>query len=156
MMRAMRIDDAETSLLGHLSSVGLGLDGVDAPAVMAAMMDWYAEERATDAAPIDEDGDMLLFQWGEHDRGAGRTFDYDLTRQLVRADDPEDEGILQLSLTFRYPTSDRTAGLGSGHRWCGSPAQLARLRRDMADHPASEIALAGRPREVVLACEIAG
>ena len=155
-MRSMRIDDAETALRRHLTSVGLGLDGVDAPTVMTAMMDWYAQERAGDAAPIEDDGDMLLFQWGERDWGAGRHFEYDLTRQLVRQEDQEDEGILQLSMTFRYPISDRTAGLGSGHRWCGSPAQLARFRRDMAADPASEIARAGRPQEVALSWEVAG
>ena len=136
-MRATRIDDAETSLRGHLSNAALSLDDADPLAVMAAMVDRYAQERATDAAPIEEDGDMLLFQWGEHDWGAGRAFEYDLTRQLVRVDEQEDEGILRLSLTYRYPTSERTADLGSGNRWCGSHAELAQFRRDLETHAAS-------------------
>ena len=156
IMRSMRIDDTKASLRSHLANVGLSLDGVDAPAVLAAMMDWYDQERATDAAPIVEDGDMLLFQWGEHDWGAGRAFEYDLTRQLVRADDQEDEGIIQLSMTFRYPASDQTAALGCGNRWCGSPAQLAGLRRDIVAHPASEIARSSQPQEVTLSWEVAG
>jgi hypothetical protein len=123
---------------------------------MAAMMDWYAEKRAVDAAPVEEDGDMLLFQWGEHDWGAAGAFEYDLTRQLVRADEQEDEGILQLSVTFRYPTSDRSADLGSGNRWCGSPAELALFRRDLEAHPASAIARSSTPQDVTLTWDVAG
>jgi hypothetical protein len=47
----MRIDDAEASLRSYLTTVGLRLDGDDVEAVVAAMMDRYARERANDAAP---------------------------------------------------------------------------------------------------------
>jgi hypothetical protein len=155
-MPVMRIDEAEASLRDHLAKVGLRLDGDDAAPVLEAMMDWYAAERAVDAAPLDEDGDMLLFQWGTHDWGAGRVFEYDLTRQLVRADELEDEGIIQLSLTYRYPMTDATAALGSGHSWFGSPGDLAVLRREMEAHPASSAIRSVTPQEISMTCEVAG
>ena len=156
IMRTMRIDETEASLRNYLVDHGLSLDDAEPLAMMVAMMEWYAQERAIDAAPIDEDGDMLLFQWGEQDWGSGRSFEYDLTRQLIRVDDQEDEGILQISMTFRYPTSDRSADLGSGNRWCGSPPELALFRRDVEAHPASAIARSSTPQDVNLRREVAG
>ena len=152
----MRIDEAEACLRDHLANNGLRLDGDDVALVLEAIMGWYAAERAVDAAPLDEDGDMLLFQWGTHDWGAGPAFEYDLTRQLVRADDPEDEGIIQLSLTYRYPITDETAALGSGHSWCGRPEDLAALRRRIEAHPASSAIRSATPQEISMTCEVAG
>ena len=58
-MPTMLIDEAEASLRDHLGNVGLR-PGEDAAAtVLAAMMDWYETERASDAAPLDEDGRCL-------------------------------------------------------------------------------------------------
>jgi hypothetical protein len=106
--------------------------------------------------PTDEDGDMLLFQWGEYDWDAGPAFEYGLTRQFVRADDEGDEGIIRLAMTYRYPITDVTAGLGSGHRWCSSPADLAGFRREAEAHPASDLARSSAPGEVSMTCEVAG
>ena len=155
-MRSMRIDDAEASLRGHLPNVAFDVDSTDVPAAMTAMMDWYARVRAIDAAPIEEDGDMLLFQWGEGEWDGERAFEHDLTRQLIRADEQEDEGIVQVSLTFRYATSEGTADLGSGHRWCGSPAMLAAFRREFEANPAFALARSNRPLGVALSWEVAG
>ena len=152
----MRIDEAEASLRDHLANVGLSPADEDVAKVLTAMMDWYGTERASDAAPLDEDGDMLLFQWGAHDWGASPAFEYDLTRQLVRADLPEDEGIIQLSLTYRYPITDETADLGSGHQWCASPDDLDGFRRQVEAHPASSAIRSGTPQEVALTYEVAG
>ena len=56
---AMRIDAAEGSLRGYPSDVGVGLVGASTESAFAAMMEWYAAERADDASSIEEDGDML-------------------------------------------------------------------------------------------------
>jgi hypothetical protein len=152
----MRIDDAEASLRGYLSGVGLGLGRDEVRSSMVTMMDWYAHERVQDAAPIDQDGDMLLFEWGVHDRGAGPAFEYGLTRQFIRAADEEDEGIVQLAVTYRYPPTDVAGGLGAGHSWCRSPAELTAFRQEVEAHPASEIARSSVPLEVSVRCEVAG
>jgi len=82
------------------------------------MLDFYNDERADDCR-IEDDGDMLLFQWGTHDWGQGRWFDLNITRQFIPAGRDDDE-IFQLSVTAKYsPTADLD-GLGSGSKWCGS------------------------------------
>lgn len=63
------------------------------------MAEFYHIHRAEDCE-VDEDGDMLLYQWGTYDWGAGRWFEINITRQFIPSDGAEDE-ILQLSLTLK-------------------------------------------------------
>lgn len=68
--------------------------------------------------------DMLLFQWGTYDWGAGRRFELNITRQFIEDDEQDDDAISQLSLTFRFePTAERDA-LSAGDRWCEGSAEL--------------------------------
>ncbi len=77
-------------------------------------------------ASLDEDGDMLLFQWGSYDWGQGRQFDLDLTRQVIPSgqDDPP---IVQLHCTYSYgPTAFEE--ISSGNLWCQNPAEIDAFR----------------------------
>jgi hypothetical protein len=152
----MRIPDAEASFRGHLTNLGLRLDGKDVRMVFAAMADWYEQERAEDATSIEDDGDMLLFQYGAYDAGSGRVFEYSLTRQLVGSEDLEDEDIFQLSITYRYPISDQADALGSASRWCESPAGLIEFRRAIDADPASALTQTIEPLETLITWEVAG
>jgi hypothetical protein len=117
---------AKSRFLKRLEAAGQSL-GTLTPAVgVEAMLAHYAEERA-DGCPLDEDGDMLLFQWGTHDWGKGPAFEVSIVRQLIVADD-EDEEPRQLDLLFRFGPS-AGASAGDGNRWCESPDQLAKFRR---------------------------
>jgi hypothetical protein len=86
------------------------------------MLDFYRDVRAA-GCPLDEDGDMLLFQWGVYDSGKDETFQCGMTRQFIDAKSQDDDAISQLSLTFHYPPSTRPAGL-NGNKWCTSPDEL--------------------------------
>src|SRR5262245_54775822 len=68
------------------------------------MLGFYQDERA-DGCEIDEDGDMLLYQWGCYDWGQGESFEFNITRQFIAAT-AEDEDIRQLSLKFKFKTSE--------------------------------------------------
>jgi hypothetical protein len=155
-MRTMRIADAEASFRGHLTNLGLRLDGEDVRTVFAAMADWYEQERAEDAASIEEDGDMLLFQWGTYDAGSGRVFEYGLTRQLIGSEDVEDQGIFQLSVSYRYPINVQADALGSGTRWCGRPSGLVGFRQAIDAGPASALTRSIEPLETLLTWQVAG
>lgn len=95
----------------------------DAKSLIDAMIDWYLAERVDDAVDLDHDGDILLFQWGIFGRLGDRTFQYDITRQFISAgaDDDDDEGIWQLSVTMHFPVTAETEDLGKGLRWCHRP-----------------------------------
>ena len=86
--------------------------------IIACMLDFYRDERASDCQ-LEDDGDMLLYQWGTYDWGEGRWFDLNITRQFIPEDD-EDEGMFQLSVTAKYSPTPELEALGSGSRWCGS------------------------------------
>lgn len=132
----MLVSEADSTFERFLADRGMTVDEADPVAAIGAMLDWYEDERAEDAVPDDEDGDMLLFQWGTYDWGEGPTFEVDITRQLIDAADEDDDAIFQLSLTSKYEPTDATASLGKGNRWCTSPAGIDEFRRYVETHPA--------------------
>jgi hypothetical protein len=48
---------------------------------------------------VDDDGDMLLFQYGTHDWGNGKYFEFDITRQFIKSNEDEP---YQLSMTLFF------------------------------------------------------
>lgn len=114
-------------------------------AAFETMLGFYEEERVEGCA-LEEDGDMLLFQWGTYAWNGPERFEVDLTRQVIwddrgwlsraltgfKCDDP---AIWQLSLTFQFPPAAGLSALGSGTQWCHAPALLdafGRLVRESA------------------------
>lgn len=85
------------------------------------MLGFYANQSAEQC--LSNGGDMLLYQWGTYDWGDGKSFEFDITRQLIFGDG-EDEDIFQLSLTFKFLPTDELTQLASGNRWCRSRAEL--------------------------------
>ena len=90
--------------------------------VIGAMTDFYRSHRADDCE-LDQDGDMLLFQWGTYDWGQGRWFEFNITRQFMLTEG-EDEGIFQLSVTLKYSPAAEFDALLSGNQWCHCPSEL--------------------------------
>lgn len=90
------------------------------------MVDFYLVERADDV-DIDADGGMLLLQWGS-DSFAEPTFQYDITRQFISAeDDDDDASIWQLSLCLHFDLDESLRAIGSGNRWCYRPDDVSEL-----------------------------
>ena len=96
-------------------------------AASAAQKARAAEDAWNSRDPADDDGDMLLFQWGTNDWGDGPAFEVNITRQLMVSGDEEEPR--QLSLTFRFDPASAPKGLADGNKWCESPDQLAEYRR---------------------------
>lgn len=83
-------------------------------------IEFYSQVRV-EKCPIEEDGDMLLFQWGVYNWGDGDYFQFDITRQFIEEGFEGDDAISQLSLTFFYQPTEKLKNLESGNRWCESP-----------------------------------
>jgi hypothetical protein len=122
----MKPGAAKTRFLKRLEAAGLSLDSLTPAAGVEAMLTYYAEERA-EGCPFEDDGDMLLFEWGTYDWGDGPAFEIAITRQLIVPDD-ENEEPRQLGLTFRFDPSVGD-GVRKGNRWCRSLDELANFRR---------------------------
>jgi hypothetical protein len=92
--------------------------------VLQVMLDFYESQRC-DGCAIDQDGDMLLYQWGTFDWGNGEHFELDITRQFIL--EGEDEPY-QLHMTLRLDPTDDCRQVGNGNRWCVSPSALREFR----------------------------
>jgi hypothetical protein len=79
---------------------------------------------------VDNDGDMLLFQWGVNDWGDGEFFDVDFTRQLI--DGSNDENLItQVSFRFRYPATDQFRAIEPSNVWCEHIDMINRFSDDI-------------------------
>jgi hypothetical protein len=135
----------------------LGVDVQQAPLLTAfdCMLRFYAQARA-EGCVLDEAGDMLLFQRGVYDLGAGPMFEIDLTRQVILPDEDDDDAIWQLHLTFRYAPSTDLAVIGEGNLWCHSPSDLPTFEDSIRASPALAAVADHPPNEVVVCFECAG
>lgn len=124
----MQASEAKQTFLSMVADRKLALGEVTASTAMDLMLRFYAERRATDVVGLDEDGDMVLYEWGVFDWGDGPRFQFGLTRQFVLGGEVGDDAISQLALVLHYEASAEATALGRGHRWCHSPAELDDFR----------------------------
>jgi hypothetical protein len=116
------------------------------------MTDFYRDARA-DKCNLEEDGDMLLFQWG----GGQGSFECDITRQFIVSqsegedeDEEDDSAMSQLSFTFNFAPSPQFGGIKSGNHWCYSPEALADLEAFINSSDVFRVAQGMRPAKVTL------
>ena len=124
-----------------------GLTPADATRLILA---FYRQVRATDR-PLDEDGDMILFQWGAFDFGEGETYRYNITRQFIISGSEGDDGMSQLSLTVHFAVTEALRALKKGSRWCSSPAQADGLEQFIRSHEATAAVASLTPLRTTLA-----
>jgi hypothetical protein len=82
-----------------------------------------------------DDGDMLLYQWGTYDWDRSRNFELNITRQFVEFES-EDHAISQLSLTFKFLPTSELERLDNGNEWCDASSNLAQFEVMLKSHPA--------------------
>src|SRR5262249_13022454 len=119
----VRASEAEDALRQFLEIRGIGVSSLTAEQAVECAIAFFESVRFADVESEERDGGMLLFQWGTYDwcDGAGRSFEFELARQLIIAgSDPEDDddALWQLHLTLHYAPSEAIAGVGAGDRWC--------------------------------------
>ena len=126
----MKPDSAKKRFLDYVEQSGVKLSSLSPTQGINLMLDFYSDERA-EGCQIEEDGDMLLFQWGVYDWGEGEHFEVNITRQFIeigREDDEDEDSMSQLGLTFRFDPDSALGELPPGNRWCRSPEDLTDFR----------------------------
>src|ERR1700689_2982845 len=83
---------------------------------IAEMLFFYESVSPTGCG--NENGDMLLFQWGTYNWGDGTQFEINITRQFIESTAEDDDTISKLKLKFKFPPNKDTSALGKGNRWC--------------------------------------
>src|SRR3954471_21997227 len=95
----MKAADSETALRKRLAGPP---EQLTARKGIAAMCSFYADERAEGAA-IENDRDMLLYQWGVDTFNAPDVFQVSITRQINVMGESQP---YQLALIFSYKPTD--------------------------------------------------
>ncbi len=126
--------------------IGIPLEQLNARQGMDLMLAFYEQLRA-ECSPLNEDGDMLLFQWGTYNFSGSPIFQLDITRQCMVPNEDEPH---QLSLTFYYNTTEVTESLKSGNKWCYRPDKLREFRQFIDDSAAFSAYADSKPSLVEL------
>lgn len=144
----MHLSEACSTFENHLQTKGLALDQLDASSAVDATLEFYRDERADDV-DLDEDGDMLLFQWGTY---GGASFQYDLTRQLIGVAGCDDDNFVQLNLTLHFDNDAEASAIEQGNFWCKRPgdAEVQEFRARIDLTAATAYATNRVPRRVEL------
>ena len=142
---------AKKRFLEILDDAGQHLKTLEPATGIDLMLGYYRDERA-DGCVIEEDGDMLLVQWGDFDEGV---FEFDITRQFID-EEAEDENIRQLSLTFAFKQTDALRKIVEGNRWCHSPMEIAEFRAFILASAVFSAVSQLTPKRVFLELEVAG
>lgn len=127
----MKAADADDAFLEELGSAGLELEELTASSALDAMVSFYRERRFSDVS-LDDDGDMLVCEWGF-------SADEDelvvaFVRQLRTTGDDGELKQLRLSLVFEL--TDETAETKPGHtEWCFHPDDADDLRAAVREEP---------------------
>ena len=150
----MNPQEAKEAFEGYVRNRGAEVGTLSPSAGVDAMLGFYRDVRVDGRKP-EQDGDMLLYQWGTHDWGQGTHFELDLTRQFTLPPGG-DEDIWQLGLTFRFAPTEPLRALGTGHQWCPSPGASDELAAFVRAHPAMVAVGARRDAMVELRYDCAG
>ena len=109
--------------------------------ICRACLDFYARVRAEGIVPLDEDGDMFLFQWGRSKYDTRpQDFYVDLVRQFVAPtvdeEEPDEpcEEYYQLHCTVWMPAKP-FASIENGHEWIYRPEHVAAFLAKLNNHP---------------------
>lgn len=150
----MNISSIETQFRSLLQSRKRMLEEFSPSEGIALMLDFYRDERV-DNCLLEQDGDMLLFEWGCYDMGDGDFFNCSITRQLIEADAADDQ-IYQLRLEFLYTPTEEFRSLVNGNHWCQTPADLETFRSSIFSSPSFLSIQSARPVKMNIRYEITG
>jgi len=118
---AFKPADSAVAFEDFVLDAGGDLGDLSLSRAVELMLGFYESVRAVGCS-LDDDGDMLLYQWGTYDWGDGPSFQVDITRQFISAED--DDAVSQLSLVLHFSPTAALDALDAGNRWCESPEQL--------------------------------
>jgi hypothetical protein len=144
----MTPSESLASFKAFSSISGVALERCTPREGLAQMLAFYDEVATVGCGG--PDGDMLMFQWGTYDWGAGRHFELNVTRQFIEEDAQDDDAISQLSLTYRFEPTTELEEIEPGNLICEGSQASAVVRDFAATHPAFIAVADQKPRGVEL------
>lgn len=99
-----------------------------------------------DNTDLEEEGDMLIFQWGSHHLNENDYFTIDITRQIIYK---SDEDIMQqLEVIFKYPANLFTPTFSADNQWCAAPNEVNDFEGFIEQNNAFKWAIKNKPLAV--------
>ena len=118
----MKSDEAGPRLKSLLMDAGIDLERPTSEDVGLTwhVFEEFAGEPVEDCEPREQDGDLVLAEFGTYDWGHGEHFELDLTRQFSFLDENgEYDHMAQLNCTFLFEPTDELRQAGAGSMWSG-------------------------------------
>ena len=150
----MHLSSIEARFLNFLDENNEVLEKLTPSKGISLMLDFYRNERV-DNCPLDQDGDMLLFEWGCSKNGDDELFFCMIVRQLIATDAADDE-IYQLQLAFFYIPTEEFRHYGKKNHWCATPDQLEEFQSFIHTSPPFLSMQSIQPVTIKLTMEISG
>lgn len=110
----------------------------------------YFQEVQFESADIENDGDMLLFEYGTYDWGQGKFFQIGLTRQLIEMHDDDEEQedhMYQLQVTLFYNPSEFDS-LPAFNKWSNEFSDLNDFKNMIVNSAGYQAALSKTPNRL--------
>jgi len=101
--------------------------------LLSSVLSFYAQRQFEGL--VNDDGDMLLFQYGIYDWGLGPLFEVDLARQFIEVERDDDEVLSQFRLTCFFEPTEELKALGSDDKWCRDKSELGAFSVWVMAHP---------------------
>ncbi len=121
--------DAEKQFKAFVHTKGKSLKSLSAKDAISLMLEYY-HDVCVKHCPVQEEGDMLLFQWELVEWGEKKGLYYfDITRQFIRSDQMDDDAITQLSLMLHFSLPKELQKIEDGDRWHDNPSTLAEFKQ---------------------------
>ena len=150
----MKPSAAKKEFLKRIKATGHSLKALPLLEGIESMLLFYEEERI-DGCDIEEDSDMLLFQWGCNDWGEGEFFEVEIARQSMDQSG-EDDNIRQLRLIYKFEPDAKLRKIKDGNKWCASPDEVDAFRKFIHSSKAFEAGTKMTPKKITLEFGVAG
>lgn len=94
--------ESKSYFLKQLKHSGIDFDTMSTKQLIEQGIRFFQNTRIN-GVHLNEDGDMLLLQWGIYGLEGTKQFQFDITRQFIESVNNEDSQMSQFHLTFFYP-----------------------------------------------------
>lgn len=145
----MKPSDSLEYFQEFITQAGYEVEKLTASTAIKLMLAFYRQARAENC-PLDNDGDMVLFQWGVYDWGKGEFFHYDITRQFMMPVDEDYDEITQLRLTLYFPALESSRQAPTGNRWCATLDEANEFESFIKGHESTQMVENLKPTKVEL------
>ena len=78
----MQPKKSKIAFLDFVQSAGYDISELSTSQAVDLMLGFYKEVPAANCS-VENQGDMLLFQWGTYDKKKKKTFNFNITRQFI-------------------------------------------------------------------------